>query len=184
MTAPVMPDSQVRKPLLGLRRKPGRLALAVFRMPLRAYRHDAGWLLGSTFLEFTHTGRKTGRQHEAVAMVLRHDVDAREAVICAAWGPGTDWVRNLRAGQAAQVRLGRDSFTPQHRFLSDDEAIDVAGQFRREHPRRLRLISTILGWGDLSGDAAIRDFVRTHPFIAFRPAATNPQSGPLSVRRQ
>ena len=97
VTAPVMPDSHVRKPLLGLRRKPGR-ALAVFRMPLRAYRHDAGWLLGSTFLEFTHTGRKTGRQHEAVAMVLRHDVDAREAVICAAWGPGTDWVRNLRAG--------------------------------------------------------------------------------------
>jgi hypothetical protein len=54
------PGSRPRKPLLGLRRKPGRLALAMFRMPLRAYRHDAGWLLGHTFLEFAHTGRKTG----------------------------------------------------------------------------------------------------------------------------
>jgi hypothetical protein len=36
------PGSRPRKPLLGLRRKPGRLALAAFRMPLRAYRHDAG----------------------------------------------------------------------------------------------------------------------------------------------
>jgi hypothetical protein len=36
------PGSRPRKPLLGLRRKPGRLALAVFRMPLRAYPHDAG----------------------------------------------------------------------------------------------------------------------------------------------
>ena len=78
------PGSRPRQPLLGLRRKPGRLALAVFRMPLRAYRHDAGWLLGRTFLEFAHTGRKTGQPYETVAMVLRYDPDVREAVICAA----------------------------------------------------------------------------------------------------
>ena len=33
---------------------------------------------------------------------------------------------NLRAGSAAQVRLGRESFTPQHRFLSEEEAFGVA----------------------------------------------------------
>lgn len=176
MSTPVIPPpvSHPRKPLLGLRRKPGRLALAMFRMPLRAYRHDAGWLLGHTFLEFVHTGRKTGQPYETVAMVLRYDADIHEAIICAGWGPDTDWVRNLRAGPAAQVRLGRESFTPQHRFLSNDEAFDVAVQFRRKHPRRLRLISTILGWGDLRDDAAVRDFIYTHPFVAFRPATTSP----------
>jgi deazaflavin-dependent oxidoreductase (nitroreductase family) len=168
------PGSRPRKPLLGLRRKPGRLALAVFRMPLQAYRHDAGWLLGRMFVEFAHTGRKTGQPYETVAMVLRYDPDAREAVICAAWGPGTDWVRNLRAGPAAQVRLGRESFTPQHRFLSDKEAFDVAVRFRREHPRRLWLLSTILSWGDLRDDDAVRGFIQTHPFVAFRPATTSP----------
>ncbi len=37
VSTPVMPrpGSHPRKPLLGLRRKPGRLALAMFRMPLR-----------------------------------------------------------------------------------------------------------------------------------------------------
>ena len=168
------PGSHQRKPLLGLRRRPGRLALAVFRMPLRAYRHDAGWLLGNTFLEFTHTGRKTGRPYQTVAMVLRYDADRHEAVICAGWGPDTDWVRNLRARPPAQVRLGRESFTPQHRFLSEDEAFDVVAQFRREQPRRVRLISAILGWGDLRHDAAVRDFIRTHPFVAFQPAGVNP----------
>ena len=168
------PGSRPRKPLLGLRRKPGRLALAVFRMPLQAYRHDAGWLLGRTFLEFAHTGRKTGQPYETVAMVLHYDPDAREAVICAAWGPDTDWVRNLRAGPAAQVRLGRESFTPQRRFLSDEEAFDVAVRFRRGHPRRLWLLSTFLSWGDLRDDDAVRDFIQTHPFVAFRPAATSP----------
>ncbi len=96
------------------------------------------------------------------------------SLACAAWGPDTDWVRNLRAGPAAQVRLGRESFTPRHRVLSDDEAFDVAVQFRREHPWRLRLLAAILGWGDLRGDVAVRGFIRTHPFVAFRPAATRP----------
>ena len=105
-------------------------------------------------------------------MVLRYDPDAHEAVICAGWGPDTDWVRNLRAGQAARARLGRESFPPQRRFLSDKEAFNVVVQFRREHPRRLWLITTILGWGDLRDDAAVRGFIGTHPFVAFRPAAS------------
>ena len=42
------------------------------------------------------------------------------------------------------------------------------------HPRRLRLLSTILGWGDLRDDAAVRGFIHTHPFVAFRPAITSP----------
>ena len=72
------------------------------------------------------------------------------------------------------MRLGRESFTPQHRFLPDEEAFDVAVQFRREHPRRLRLISTILGWGNLRDDAVVRDFIHAHPFVAFRPVAASP----------
>jgi deazaflavin-dependent oxidoreductase (nitroreductase family) len=166
------PASHSPRPLIGLRRKPGRLALAFFRMPLRAYRHDAGWMLGHTFLKFVHTGRKTGQAYGTVAMVLRYDAAAHEAVICAAWGPDTDWVRNLRDGPAVQVQLGRESFTPEHRFLADDDAFDVAVQFRREHPWRLRLFSAILGWGDLRDDAVARRFVQEHPLVAFRPATT------------
>ena len=152
------------RPLLGLRRRPGRLALAVFRMPLSAYRHGAGWMLGHTFLQFTHTGRKTGRPHDAVAMVLCDDEVTREVVICAAWGPRTDWYRNLHACPAVKVQFGREPFTPVHRFLTDEEAFDVALRFRSDHPYRLRLLSTILGWGDLRDDAAVRQFIRTHPF--------------------
>jgi deazaflavin-dependent oxidoreductase (nitroreductase family) len=137
-------------------------------MPLSAYRHNAGWMLGHTFLKFTHTGRKTSQPHETVAMVLRYDADTREAVICPAWGPDTDWIRNLRASPATQVQLARESFTPEQRFLSDAEAFDVVVQFRSEHPWRMRLISTILGWESLRDDRAARAFVHTHPFVAFR----------------
>lgn len=164
------PRTGSRRPLLGLRRRPGRLALAVFRLPLKAYQHNAGPAVGRTFLAFTHVGRKTGRTYQTVAMVLRYDPGSGEAVIVAGWGPQTDWYRNLQVHLAVQVQLGGQTFTPEHRFLADEEAFDVVGQFRREHPNRVRFFSAVLGWGDLRDDARVREFIRMHPFVAFRPA--------------
>ena len=148
------------------------------RLPLNAYRHDAGWLLGRTFLRFTHVGRRSGRPYDTVAMVLQIDEATREIFICAGWGAETDWVKNLLAGPAVDVEVGRTSFRPEHRFLSDEEALEVVARFRRDHPYRTRLFETILGWGDLSDDAAVHAFVRTHPFVGFRPAAASkPRDG-------
>jgi deazaflavin-dependent oxidoreductase (nitroreductase family) len=158
------------KPLLGLRRHPGRLALAVFRLPLLLYRRGGGWLLGDTFLFLVHAGRKTGKPYVTTAMVLRHDPETHEAVICSAWGQDADWIRNIRVRPALRVQLGRESFTPQQRFLSEDEGLAVATEFRHRHPGRIRLMSWILGWGDLRSDAAVRSFVRTRPFVSLRPA--------------
>ena len=164
------------RPLLGIRRRPGRLALVLFRLPLPLYRAGWGRLLGHTFLLLVHAGRRTGQPHETAAMVLRYDADTREAVICSAWGPNTDWIRNLRAHPALQVRIGQQSFTPQQRFLSAEESFAVAVEFRRRHPRRLWLMSRILDWGDLRSDDAVREFIRTRPFVALWPEDTSPRS--------
>jgi deazaflavin-dependent oxidoreductase (nitroreductase family) len=158
------------KPLLGVRAQPGRLALAVFRLPLPLYRRGWGWVLGDTFLLLVHAGRKTGKLHSTVAMALRYDPETHEAVICSAWGQNTDWVRNIRVRPALRVQIGRESFTPEQRFLSEQESFAVAAGFRRRHPWRLRLLTWILGWDDLRSDAALRDFVRSRPFVSFRPA--------------
>ena len=105
-----------------------------------------------------------------VAMVLRYDRQTEEAVICSGWGPDADWVRNIRVRPALRVQIGRESFTPQQRFLSEDESLAVVGGFGRRHPWRLRLVTSILGWGDLRSDAAAREFVSARPFVSFRPA--------------
>lgn len=157
------------RPLLGLRRRPGRLALAVFRVPLPLYRAGWGWLLGRTFLLLVHAGRKTGQPHAMTAMVLRYDAVTHEAVICSGWGPTTDWIRNIRARPALEVQIGRESFTPQQRFLSEDESFDVCLEFCLRHPARLQIVRPVFGW-DLRSEKAVREFVQTHPFVAFRPA--------------
>jgi len=163
------PADRRAKPLLGLRQQPGRLALALFRLPLPLYRRGWGWLLGHTFLLLVHAGRKTGKPYSTVAMVLSYDPQTHEAVICSAWGKDTDWIRNIRARPALQVQIGRESFTPDHRFLSEDESLAVVADFQRRHPQRLRLLVSILGWADLRSDAAARDFVNTRPFVSLRP---------------
>jgi hypothetical protein len=72
------------------------------------------------------------------------------------------------------VQLGQESYIPKHRFLSEDESFEVVVQFRREHQWRLRLISTLLGWGDLRDDDTAREFTRTHPFVALPAVAVPP----------
>jgi deazaflavin-dependent oxidoreductase (nitroreductase family) len=138
-------------------------------MPLYLYRHGWGWVLGRTFLLLVHVGRKTCKPHSTIAMVLADERGSREVVICSGWGPDADWVHNLRAGPAREVCVGRERFVPEHRFLTDDEAVAVGLEFRRRHPRRLWLVSRILGWGDLRRDDTVRDFVHHHPFVALRP---------------
>jgi deazaflavin-dependent oxidoreductase (nitroreductase family) len=155
---------------LGFQRQPGRIALFVFRLPLPLYRVGLGWLLGRTFLLLTHAGRKTGRRHATAAMVLAHDPGSSEVVICSVWGPRTDWIRNIQAHPALRVQVGRESFVPQQRFLSADEAYAVGAEFRRRHPWRLRLLSRVLGVDDLRSDAAMRQFIDPRPFVALRPA--------------
>jgi deazaflavin-dependent oxidoreductase (nitroreductase family) len=157
------------RPLLGLRRQPGRLALRLMRLPRPLYHRGWGRLLGHTFLLIVHEGRTSGKRRETVAMALSYDVRTREAVVCSAWGPDTEWMRNLRAHPALEVQIGRERYVPEQRFLSEDEAVAVVLEFRRKHPRRLRLLATILGWGDLGSDQAVRQLVRGRPFLAFRP---------------
>ncbi|HKB94081.1 MAG TPA: nitroreductase family deazaflavin-dependent oxidoreductase [Gaiellaceae bacterium] len=158
------------RPLLGLRRQPGRLVLAAMRLPRPLYHHGLGRLLGHTFLLITHQGRRTGKRRETVAMALTYDRSTNAVVVFSAWGPNTEWIRNLRAHPALQIQIGPHTYVPEQRFLSDDEAVAVGIEFRERHPGRMRLFSTILGWGDLSSEAAVRRFVHTRPFVSFRPA--------------
>ena len=157
-----------------MRRQPGRLALVLMRMPRPLYHRGCGWMLGHTFLLIVHEGRKSGKRRETVAMALTYDPETREAVVCSAWGPNTEWIRNLRAHPALKIQIGRESYMPEQRFLLDNESLAVVLEFRRRHPWRMRLFAAILGWGDLGSEAALREFVRDRPFVSFRPSGGCP----------
>ena len=61
-------------------------------------------------------------------MTLTYDPATREAVVCSVWGPNTEWVRNLRAHPALQIQIGRESYVPEQRFLSEGESVRRRGR--------------------------------------------------------
>jgi len=170
MIAVTRHTSHRKRPLLGLRCQPGRLALWLMRLPRPLYHRGWGRLLGHTFLLITHQGRRTGKRRETVVMALTYDPETQGAVVCSAWGPNTEWIRNLQARPALQIQIGAETYVPAQRFLAEDEAVAAARQFRELHPRRLRLFAKVLGWGDLGSEEALSEFARSRPFIAFRPS--------------
>ena len=87
MSATAHRRARAERPLLGLRRQPGRLALAAMRVPRPLYHRGWGWMLDHLFLLIVHQGRKTGKRRETVAMPLAYDPDTHEAVVFSAWGP-------------------------------------------------------------------------------------------------
>jgi len=160
--------------VLGLRRKPGLIALTVFRsMPL-AYRLHLGRLFGHTFLNMTHRGRKSGRQYHTALKTISWDRASGEVVIFSIYGKNADWMKNITAEPAVSIEMGGMRFEPAQRLLTAGEAFEATKGFRRDHSRQLRLFSAVLGWGKLDTDESIREFVRERPFVAFRPKADQP----------
>jgi hypothetical protein len=80
----------------------------------------------------------------------------------------------MSAPRGRAVRGWSPQQPAQQQFLSEDESVAVVREFQRRHPWRTRLFAAILGWGDLSSETAVREFVRSRPFVSFRPAKPAP----------
>ena len=169
------------RPLLGLRLRPGRLALAVFRLPLVLYRHGWGWLLGTTFMLLVHAGRRTGQPHLMTAMVMRWTPPpvrwssspggVRTPTGC---GTSASALRSAWRSVGSPTRRNTGSSPRTRASLSP-----VTSCVR--HPYRVRVATRILHWPDLrSRDRAPR--VRPHPPVRGAPACEHSRSFGASVR--
>lgn len=135
-------------------RRPGPLMRALLRAPTGLYRVGLGWLLGTRFLYIVHRGRRTGKLRRTVVEVVRFDRDGPEASVIAGWGPSTQWYRNLEAGPAEEVRVGRHRWRhPAQRFLDRRERAGLLASHARSYPRAARGLGRAFGVSDLSDDA-------------------------------
>ena len=91
---------------------PGPILKPLLGVPAALYRARVGWLMGRRFLLLNHRGRRSGRRYETVLEVLRWDPWRDEATVISGFGPAAQWYRNVLAGGAAEVRIGRRRFAP------------------------------------------------------------------------
>jgi deazaflavin-dependent oxidoreductase (nitroreductase family) len=172
-------------PLAAQPAPPRGMLAALLRLPIHLYHARLGFLLGHRALLLVHTGRRTGQRHETVLEVVRYDPRRREAVVMAGWGRRTQWLHNVEAGLARDVRIGRERFAPAFRVLGPDEAATVFANYERRNrlirPVVRRVISALVGWRYDGTAAARRRVVQQLPMIGLRPVA-NRQEPPEQPR--
>lgn len=151
------------------RSRPSGVLRAVFRLPIHLYRLDLGWLLGHRVLLLTHRGRNSGRLRQTPLEVIRHDPTREESVVVSAWGGKADWYRNIEANPAVEIRLGRQRYAPEQRFLSSEEAYAEISTYERSHPLLARTLPRWLGYPLDGTEQARRRFAESVRMVAFRP---------------
>jgi deazaflavin-dependent oxidoreductase (nitroreductase family) len=158
-------------PALGLiDRRPRGLLKAALRAPVLLYRARLGWLAGHRLLYLAHRGRVSGRRRETVVEVVDYDPGVPRAVVIAAWGGEPDWYRNLLAGPALEVRLGRQRWVhPRHEVLAPEAASDLLDRYRQRHPHAWRRIGPALGFPPDPSHEGWRRRVEAVHAVAFRP---------------
>jgi deazaflavin-dependent oxidoreductase (nitroreductase family) len=150
--------------------KPRGVLRLLLRTPIWLYRARLGWLAGHRLLYLAHRGRRTGARREVVVETVRYSADTPEAVVVAAWGKNPDWYRNLQAGPAIEVRIGRHRWTaPHHRFLDGTETHRTLLDYQRAHPHAWRRIAPLLGFPTDPADPRWPEVAAGVHAVAFAP---------------
>lgn len=139
---------------------------ALFAAPRGLYQIGLGRLLGHRFLELEHRDHRTGRLRRTMVEVVAYDPWTRESVVVAAWGPRSDWYRNVLEGGAARVRTAGARYTPDHRVLAQAEARGLLAAYERRNAAAVKLFRRLLR---LRPDEPFPDLASRMPLVAFRP---------------
>ena len=161
------------EPVTPSEHRPGPILRRVLRTPARLYDWNAGWLLGHRFLRLTHVGRRSGRHYRTVLEVIGTGPAPEEVIVIAGLGRSADWYRNLQAHPAVEVAIARQRFRPTHRFLGEQEAIEVLAEYERRNrwvaPLVHWVLSWLVGWEYDGREDARRRLAHELPLVALRP---------------
>lgn len=135
-------DDTDPKPIL--RTPPSGITRWFLEAPKAMYRAGLGWMLGNRFVMIEHTGRRSGRTYRTVVEVIGRAGNTID--VAAAWGPTSDWFRNVQANPEVVVSSGRLRDEPATAGVLDDAAAGaVFAAYTQNHPRAAATLSRSLG---------------------------------------
>jgi hypothetical protein len=89
------------------------------------------------------------------------------------FGPNFDWLRNIETNSNEEVVIGSRHFQASHRFLEEEEAVNVVENYERRNRLIASLVrwvlSRLVGWRYRGSTDDRRRLVGQLPLIAFRP---------------
>ena len=126
----------------------------LYRLPVGLYRIGLGRLLGRRFLCLEHLGRTSGLTRRTVLEVIAHD--GGEPVVPVAFGPATNWYRNLLAEPSARITWGGVAGPVTAQVLDETEATEVLVRYVADHRWAARSLDRLVGLGLVAPAAAAR----------------------------
>jgi len=127
-----------------MREEPGAVWRWFLRTPIYLYRIGLGPVLGQRFCMIEHTGRTSGLPRYTALEVVRHDDESIN--IAAAWGPKSDWYRNLQADPRLKVSSGRLKAAPATAAVIDQAGAEaVYAGYAEDHPKAAEALSRTAG---------------------------------------
>ena len=150
--------------------RPGRVWLAIMRVPAWMSRHGLGWVFGDRYLMLTHVGRRSGRRYETALDVIWHDRERDEYIVIAAWGPESNWLANVMTRPPLELCVNRRRIVrPEVRVLDIEERIDALLRYDKRRPLEMKLVGLLWGWDYLDGSfAGWRRLAEEHPMLGLR----------------
>ncbi|MGA2819470.1 MAG: nitroreductase/quinone reductase family protein [Anaerolineales bacterium] len=150
-------------------RKPPFLIRRLLRIPVLLHRLGLGPVFGQRFLLLVHRGRRTGRRRYALLIVLHYDRPSAEAMVVAARGSQTNWLRNVVAGGAVEARIGRRRFEPALRLPEEEETYLRLEELQLKNRWIVRLLSRFARLPHDGSKASLHRLAAVFRRAAFRP---------------
>jgi len=152
-----------------------RWVIGALRAPAVLYDWNLGWVFGRRFVRLTHRGRRSGRCYRMMLEVIGEDSAQGELFVMVGLGRRAQWYRNVVAGGAIEVVIGRERFIPTYRELESVEAAAVLGDYEQRNrvvtPIVRVVLSRLVGWHYDGSLRARQRLVLERPILALRPAS-------------
>jgi deazaflavin-dependent oxidoreductase (nitroreductase family) len=140
------------------------------RLPIWLYRLHLGWLLGTRFLLLTHTGRKSGRTHQTVIEVVKHENESDSFFVVSGWGNQSDWYRNIHGNPDVVINVGLRKIEVRAEDILLSEAIDILEEYTRRYPLAFKELTRLFLKEQLQpGRESSQRLAEIMPMVAFRP---------------
>lgn len=150
--------------------KPPRgITRAIYRAPIWLYKFNLGGLLGKRFLMLTHTGRKSGHQHQTVVEVVKHEPEDTTFYIASGWGENSDWVKNITSNPRVEVQVGGQRWEMIAKRLTTEQGEEAILDYAHRHPSAMMNLARVMGYELDGSEGDFRELGRLLPMFALKP---------------
>jgi deazaflavin-dependent oxidoreductase (nitroreductase family) len=151
-----------------MRKKPGRFARVLYKLPVYLYRYNLGWLMGRRFIVINHTGRRTGRAYQTVVEVAEYDAATETYFVASGYGQLADWYQNLQCHPTTTVQIGNRCFSVEVQVLSTEASGEAMVRYARRYPTAARNLARMLGHAVAGDEASYRALGRSEiPYTCY-----------------